>query len=534
MSYPYLVACAPEPMNGNSRTRIHRLGPLLAAAFMAIAAGTAAARERPAAPGRSSAARKLAPALRAQMAEAGARGIVLAWVRFADKGRHEAAKLAPPSTLVSPRSLQRRAKVLSGALVDSADLPVDGAYVQRVASLVRRVRHRSRWFNAVSVEATPAQLEAVAALGCVRAIEPLLRYRRSGSGLRLSPVPEPGSGSPSSRPGAPAAIDYGLSFPQLQLLQVPALHSQGITGQGVLIAHFDDGYARLDLSVFGQLQIEARYDFVDHDPDPTARLGAFGGHGVATLSVLAGYAPGSLVGAAFGAHVALARTEDDGSETPLEEDNWAAAAEWADSLGADIITSSLGYLDYQEPFPSWSWEDMDGNTTIITRAADMAVSRGIIVVNAAGNQGSNLFHNTLLAPADGDSVITVGGVHAQDGSLYPSSSVGPTTSDPPRLKPDVMAPGTAVYVAGTNNDYGYSAGTSFSAPLAAGVCALLLSARPQSTPMQVLDALRVTASRASVPDNVWGWGIVNAVAALEQLRTPVRPASWTALKGAYR
>jgi len=251
--------------------------------------------------------------------------------------------------------------------------------------------------------------------------------------------------------------------------------------------------------------------------------------------VLAGYAPGKLIGPAYAAGYLLARTENDASETPLEEDNWVAAIEWADSLGVDVVSSSLGYLDYDPPIPSWTWQDMDGNTTLITRAADMAVARGIVVVNGAGNNGFDPTHNTLLAPADGDSVITVGGV-LPDSVRYVSSSCGPTTDNPPRIKPDIMTMGGLDYIAlatGTSQ-YTFSAGTSFACPLAAGVVALLLQARPSATPMQIREALRATASNSSSPNNQYGWGIVNAVAALQHLTTGVQATSWTAIKGAYR
>jgi subtilisin family serine protease len=253
------------------------------------------------------------------------------------------------------------------------------------------------------------------------------------------------------------------------------------------------------------------------------------------LSTIAGYAEGKLIGPAFGASYVLARTENDASETPLEEDNWIAAIEWADSLGIDIATTSLGYLAFDDPYGAHTWQDMNGNTTLITRAADMAVARGIVVLNAAGNDGFNAMHNTLLAPGDGDSVITVGGVWP-DSMRYTSSSVGPTTSQPPRIKPDVMALGAAVWVAatGSTTHYGQSAGTSFACPLTAGVVALLLQACPSATPMQIRDVLRQTASHHDTPDNQHGWGVVNATAALAQLRTAVQPTSLSKLKGLYR
>jgi subtilisin family serine protease len=302
------------------------------------------------------------------------------------------------------------------------------------------------------------------------------------------------------------------------MMRVPDLHAQGITGQNILVGHFDNGYRLLSHQVFATTQIVAAHDFVDGDADPAPPTGApagWGAHGIATLSVLGGFRAGELIGAAYGASYVIARTENDGSETPLEEDNWVAAIEWADSLGIDVASTSLGYLDYDAPFQSWTWEDMTGDRTVITRAADRAAALGIVVLNSAGNEGFDPSHNTLIAPADGDSVITIGAVDPTRVRTS-FSSVGPTTDVPARIKPDVMAQGRTVHVAGTSDPtvYGFSSGTSFSCPLAAGVATLLLSAHPNATPMQIRDALRLTASQASSPDNLMGWGIIDAVAAL--------------------
>jgi subtilisin family serine protease len=197
----------------------------------------------------------------------------------------------------------------------------------------------------------------------------------------------------------------------------------------------------------------------------------------------------------------------------VEEDNWISAVEWAESIGVDIISTSLGYLDFTPPYQGYTWQDMDGQTAIITRGATMAVKRGIVVVNAAGNGGPNPFHNTLTAPADGDGVIAVGAVDAS-GNYASFSSVGPTVDG--RIKPDVVARGVDVRVAGASrpNAYVLLDGTSFACPLVAGVAALILAEHPTWSPRQVLDALRQTASRASNPNNLLGWGIVNALDAI--------------------
>ena len=463
----------------------------------------------------------LSPHLESVLAQAPADMPLMAWVFFADKGPTAQAKAALRPELVSERSLRRRAKVLPpDARVDSRDLPVLETDVGEVARHVVQIRQRSKWFNGVSVLATPEQIHALQFIPRVRAIELVGRYRRNASEEDITPDAVPVQ--PPRRTPRVNALDYGPSLTQLQQMNVPALHDQGINGQGVLIGHFDNGYRLLAHEALASVQIVAAHDFVDHDSNPAPPVSApasFGAHGIQTLSVLGGFKSGELIGAAYGAQYVLARTEDDASETPLEEDNWVAAIEWADSLGVDVTSTSLGYLDFDPPYLSYSWFDLDGDTPLITRAADLAAQRGIVVLNSAGNAGADV-HNTLLAPADGDSVIAVGAVTAA-GDRSTFSSVGPTTDVPPRIKPDIMAMGSSVHVARTSSTvaYGSSSGTSFSCPLAAGAAALLLSAHPTATPMQIRDALRSTASMAATPGNLYGWGIIDVVAALNFLTT---------------
>lgn len=231
------------------------------------------------------------------------------------------------------------------------------------------------------------------------------------------------------------------------------------------------------------------------------------------LSVLAGFAEGELVGPAYGAMFLLAKTEDTESETPVEEDNWAAAAEWAEAHGADIISSSLGYLDFDSPFADYSFEDMDGETAITTIAAQMAAERGVVVVVSAGNAGFDPEHNTLGAPADGELVLTIGAVNSF-GARADFSSVGRTADG--RIKPEVMAQGALVKTAdpSTRDQYTFSNGTSFSCPLAAGVTALVLQAHPDWTVDRVRRALRSTADGRRKPNRLTGWGILDALKAV--------------------
>lgn len=436
------------------------------------------------------------------------------WVYLSDKGGRDLHRMAP-AELVSEASLRRRANVLPpDALVDATDMPVHVRYVDEIAATGATVVTASRWLNAVSVRATAGQITRIASLPFVRSVETLGRYRRSAP-------PQPGDGEgapplPAPKTGGTHALDYGTSYTQVSGINVPAMHDLGNAAQGVIIGVFDNGFRLPAHESFDSMKILATYDFVDNKVSvvPNNPSTSFGDHGVNTLSTIGGFKPGKLVGPAYGATYILARTENDSSETPLEEDKWVRGIEWADSLGVQVTSTSLGYLDYNTGWPSWTWEDMDGRTTVISRAAAMAVRKGILVVNSAGNEGFNATRNTLVAPADADSVLAAGAV-GPDGKRASFSSVGPSTADPPRIKPDLMAQGTSVFVASAVSTTGYqfTQGTSFSCPLAAGAAALLVKAHPQASPVAIIYAMKQTASQSSAPDNQMGWGIINTFAA---------------------
>lgn len=463
---------------------------------------------------------KIHPRLIETLASASSRTRLPVWVYLRDKGSYESLSAAVPAGVVSQRSYTRRLKARAPeCAVDYTDLPVETLYIQALSDAGFFIRNVSRWFNAVSVLVDQGEVQRLATFPFVRSIEPLARFKRS------DPEPlhqDPRESSSVRISKSFAEFNYGPSAGQINQINVAAVHNTGNYGQGVLVGVFDNGFRLLQHQVFDSLRnrIVATYDYVDrkvsvvpNNPDP-----AFGSHGIVTFSTLAGFKEGELIGPAFGASFILARTENDSSETPLEEDNWVAAIEWADSLGVDVTSTSLGYLTYDPPYPSWTWESMDGNTTVITRAADMAVSKGIIVVNSAGNNGGHPTRNTLNAPADGDSVLSVGAV-GPDGLRASFSSVGPTLSNPPRIKPDVMAQGASVRAASPTDPTGYiySGGTSLSCPLAAGVAALLVRANPSANPIEILSAMRQTASRASTPNNEYGWGILDAFRAVQVL-----------------
>ncbi len=440
---------------------------------------------------------------------------LLVWVFFNDKCDNTAHYSANPASVVRVKSLKRRAKVLTpDELISEMDLPVNSEYIEKVVSLGFELKQKSKWFNGVSGYLTKSEIGLISQLSTVKSLDVVHKFKKDYS-IEEDAGNQP-QGSSLYKQNGINSFDYGQSFTQLNQINVPAVHDMGFTGQGITICSMDAGFDNLAHEVFSSMNIIAMWDFVDGDPD----VSQLGSHGTSTLSTIGGFKEGRLIGPAFDSDFILARTEDILSETPVEEDNWIAALEWADSIGVDVTTTSLSYLEFDPPFQSYTWEDMDGNTALITIAADLAVKLGIVVVNSASNSGFNPNHNTLGAPADGDSVITVGAV-GSDGERSGFSSVGPTVDG--RIKPDLMAMGSGVYVARSSSptSYGTSGGTSFSCPILAGAAALVLSVDPTLTPMELLDLLRQTASRSSNPDNLMGWGIINTLDAIELIPVPV-------------
>ena len=444
---------------------------------------------------------------------------LLIWVFFTDKGNQIQSYFNNPTSVVSEKSLKRRAKVLSeGNLINVRDLPVYQNYIQQTEAQGFHLKQKTKWFNGVSGWATKSELVQIADLPFVKQLDIVYRFRKDNE-ESLNENPEEQNQN-LEKPVGTNSLNYGQSFTQLNQITVPQVHDLGYTGAGVTICLMDNGFDRWTThQVFSSMNVIATWDFVDGDADVENGNVGIGWHGISTLSLIGGFYEGQLIGPAFGADFILTRTEDNDSETPIEEDNWIAAMEWADTIGVDLTSTSLGYLVFDDSVGfNYTWQDMDGNTCRITNGADYAVSIGIFVANSAGNNGYNASHNTLNAPADGDSVIAVGSV-TSSGSRSTFSSVGPTVDG--RIKPDLMAMGSYDYVAcrTSNSCYTHGDGTSFSCPLLAGAAALLLEADPNLTPMQLSAILKNTASQSNNPDNQYGWGIIDTYAALQSLLT---------------
>ena len=446
---------------------------------------------------------KFSPTLKRVIEQEGENIAVKAWVYFTDKGSNIESELEAVTTNLTPRALKRRLRNRSADnLVDFKDIAVNKNYISEIRSQVQKIRHKSRWLNAVSVEANGKALKHLRQFSFVKKIDIVRESKRK-------PLPE-GEKPTGAQQLHSTLLNYGNSFDQNNQINTIPLHNMGYDGSGVLVCMLDAGFINLQHEALTHLNILHTWDFVNGDSivwDEPGQMGS-GWHGTYTLSTLAGYKEGQLIGPAYGADFILAKTENTDWEHNIEEDHWVAGAEWGDSLGADIISSSLGYREFDPGQNSYTWQDLDGNTAVSTVGADIAASRGILVVNSAGNEGSAIFpENTLIAPSDGDSVCCVGAV-SSSGNRASFSSMGPTADG--RTKPDVMARGVGTVCASPYNPgYTSASGTSLSCPLVAGASALVLQVNPTWTNMQILEALKNTADNASSPSNTYGWGIIN-------------------------
>lgn len=400
------------------------------------------------------------------------------WVFF----HHKSATTFDPVQYFAPEALQRR--ILNGLDVyDSTDMPVNKAYISTILSLVDSVGIESRWFNAISVYATNEQIANILQLSFVTNVQSIHSFGNS------------------------CVFDTLLTNTQARKLRQQQMQMganqfsrKKINGKGIIIAVFDVGFEGVNKSpVFGHLfdnkQIIATWDFVRNRED--VYLG--GTHGTSVLSCLAGMARKRPMGFASGARYLLARTEVK-QEIKAEEDYWIAAMEWADKNGAHIINSSLGYT-YHRYFT----DQMDGQTSMLSRAANMAAHKGMLVVNAMGNDGDNEW-KIMGVPADADSVLSVGAV--ESGSLLHAqySSFGPTWDK--RMKPNVCALGTAIVA----DDDGFveAKGTSFATPFVSGFAACVWQMNPNMTNMQVKSAIELSGSLYPYFDYAHGYGIPQA------------------------
>jgi serine protease AprX len=400
-----------------------------------------------------------------------------------------------PLTYLSQKSIDRRFK--QGIAIKTSDLPPNPTYIADIQQTGATIIYKSRWMNAALVEATENQKNTILALSFVKGIE----FNR--------PLKQARPQTPKDKFAIEKteSLNYGDATAQIQLLGADAMHNQGFHGEGMLVALLDDGFLNTNTSaclqhLFLNNKVVKVYDFVDNDNTVYSQ----GGHGTAVLSTMAGYLENQMISPAFGTSVALFRTEDGPSETPLEEANWLFAAEMADSLGADIISSSLGYSTFDNPADNYTPAMMDGKTALSTRAADLATERGMVVVISAGNSGSDPSWQIITAPADADSVLAIGAV-TRAGDYASFSSRGNTADG--RVKPDVVAVGSGTALCNTSGNAAGGNGTSFSAPLVAGLVAGFWQANPYLTAQEVTSCIRKSGHQFASPTIQLGYGYAN-------------------------
>ena len=413
------------------------------------------------------------------------------WIYFKDK-------IGSEKINATQKAHQRRLKHGSRSDYNWYDLKITPRYSSVIQSLGLKVENKSRWLNAISVICSADDLDSIVKLPFVKKIEPVKGYKKK----HFEVVQKNQTFSRD--------LDYGDANIQIEQINVHLLHNQGLTGEGIRVLLLDTGYD-LSHNALSHLNVVSQQDFINDD-NQTANENNFENsinqddHGTKILSIIAANSPGNLIGPAFGAEFLLAKTEDVSQEWQQEEDDYVAGLEWGEINGADIASSSLGYADW------YSESDFDGNTAITTIAVDIAVSLGVSCVTAVGNGYS-------IAPADADSVISVGAVNYL-GEIANFSTRGPTFDG--RTKPEVCAQGVNVWAVSTysNSDFiNIYNGTSASTPLVAGAIALLKQARPELSPMQLREAVLMTASMADSSNNTYGYGILNAALALDYWAT---------------
>jgi len=425
------------------------------------------------------------------------------WIQFTDK-ENTPYTLSQPQDFLSDRALERRARYQIP--LNEMDLPVDPSYLDSLSRMGVTVLNRSKWFNAVTIYTTDtSKLTQIRQLSFVKQLKSV-KTEKSALVAHDKFASEFMNTAEAATQTDTTVLLYGQATRQTGMLNGHILHNQGFQGQGMVIAVLDGGFRNVNINhAFDTLwmhnQILGGWDFVDNRPVQ------FDGHphGAQVLSILAGNLPGQMVGSAPKASFYLLVTEDPNTEYPVEEDNWVSGAEFADSAGADLISSSLGYSVFEEPLVNLNhtYADMNGKATRISRAATIAAGKGILVVSSAANEGNKAWHY-ITAPADADSILTVGAVDSLGRYAY-FSSTGPTFDK--RIKPNVTGQGLYTALVNTDGSVIRGSGTSFSTPLMCGLTACLWQANRTKSPMEIIQSIEKSASQAFDPDSLLGYGL---------------------------
>ena len=444
------------------------------------------------------------------------------FVEFTDKS-DSPFSIDHPLAFLSQRAIDRR--TMQRIAITTGDFPVNPSYIQGIRQTGAQVIHASRWFNGAIIGThNPAVIAAIDTLPYVKRV---VKSKVPSQASKMKIIKQ--DSDISEEKGNPRILNkeqketmgqhyaYGESYRQVNMLNGVELHNRGLTGKGMVIAVLDAGFFYVDsIAAFDSLRarhgILGTRDFVS----PGSDVYRGDHHGMYVLSLMGGNLPGELIGTAPGASYWLLRTEDADSEYIVEEYNWVCAAEFADSVGADVINSSLGYTQFNDSTQNHTCDDMNGNTTPVTRGANIAASKGMVIVNSAGNSGGKPW-KCISAPSDGFDVLCIAAVDSND--LYaPFSSWGRIAGN--YVKPDVAAQGARTVVASTAGGTFRNNGTSFSSPLTAGLVACLWQAFPGTNNQTLLRTVRESASQYDHPDTLIGYGIPDFLKAYETLKSP--------------
>jgi serine protease AprX len=440
--------------------------------------------------------------------------------RYIIRLKHKGATtytLSNASPYLSQRAIARRTRY--SITVDSTDLPVPSSYISQIQNVPNvTVLNISRWLNAVTIFTTDANaITAINALPFVQGTSGIAaRHSRTARRKEeITPLPDPRAARMQRTTADYFDYGTGSSYNEIHLHRGEFLHNIGLRGQGMQIAMLDGGfYQYTTLKAFDSAnangQFLSTWDFVAREQSVVED----NNHGMSCLSTIAANIPGQFIGKAPRANFHLFRTEDVSSEYPIEEFNWACGAERADSSGADIISSSVGYgYEFDPPVPDYPYSDLNGNITISARAADLAAKKGILIFNSAGNSGTD-YWRMITTPADGDSVVAVGAV-STSGIVGAFSSYGPSADG--QVKPDVASVGVNVLIQAPNNTIGVSNGTSFACPNMAGLGTCLWQGFPEFNNMRIVRALKEAGSIYASPNDRIGYGIPDMKKAFSSL-----------------